>query len=120
MKILIRASILLTLILSVVIIVIRAQERIYDFYDHGDVRIERSAAGGQTLAPGQIFIDPTQIHTACVVKVGFTSYCFAFDGEWVSLNGAPFVQLVASVPPVLSVNGKTGVVVLTATAPVIQ
>jgi hypothetical protein len=69
----------------------------------------------QTLAPGQIFIDSTQTLTACVVKAGFTSYCFAFDGVWVSLNGAPFVQLVASAPPVLSVNGKTGIVVLTGT-----
>jgi hypothetical protein len=54
-------------------------------------------------------------HTSCAVAVGQTNFCFASDGLWQSLNGAPYVQLTPSTPIgtlVTSVNGKTGAVVL--------
>jgi len=54
------------------------------------------------------------LHTSCLpVAVGVTTFCFASDGLWQSLNGAAYVQLgVSIIPPVTSVNGKTGAVVL--------
>lgn len=55
-------------------------------------------------------------HTACVLSVGQTTICLASDGLWLSLNGAAFTQLGVAAPAgVISVNGKTGVVVLSAT-----
>lgn len=56
-------------------------------------------------------------HTTCAVVASTTNFCFANDGLWQSINGAPYVQLTPSAPSgVLSVNGKTGVVVITATS----
>ena len=77
------------------------------------------------------------LHTACTVTATTTTYCFASDGLWVSTNGGAYSQIgvvavtgvssfngrtgaVMPVPSdypdaVTSVNGKTGVVVLTGT-----
>ena len=85
-------------------------------------------------------------HTACTVTAGQTNFCFATDGFWQSINGAAYTQLgVGATGPagpagpagaagatgpagpqgpagtsggVASVNGKTGVVILTATTTV--
>ena len=54
-------------------------------------------------------------HTACPVLVGQTNFCFASDGLWQSLNGAAYSQLGSGTSGVISVNGKTGIVVLTGT-----
>jgi hypothetical protein len=55
-------------------------------------------------------------HATCTVTTGQTTYCFASDGLWQSLNGAAYVQLGVAPPAgVISVNGKTGIVVLSAT-----
>jgi hypothetical protein len=72
------------------------------------------------------------------VTPAVTTFCFASDGAWQSINGAAFTQLGAATlvvtsfngrtgavmpvasdypfpaPPVTSVNGKTGVVVISA------
>jgi hypothetical protein len=91
----------------------------------------------QAPVPAQFSVIPATLHTACTVIATTTSYCFASDGLWVSLNGAAYTQIgvvavtgvssfngrtgavvpVASDYPdaVLSVNGKTGIVVLTGT-----
>lgn len=53
-------------------------------------------------------------HTTCAVVPSTTNYCFASDGLWESKNGAPYVELTPALTGgVTSVNGKTGVVVLT-------
>ena len=76
-------------------------------------------------------------HTLCTVVASATTFCFAADGVWQSLNGAAFAQLGAQGPAgptgatgatgpqgpqgpagsggVTSVNGKTGAVTLAAT-----
>lgn len=84
----------------------------------------------QTTAPWQVGVS-SATHTSCTVVTGTTQYCFASDGLWVSLNGAAYVQVqtgtpvaagvtsfngltgaVTYTPPVVSVNGKTGSVIL--------
>lgn len=65
----------------------------------------------QTPGPWQVGV--TGLHTACTTTAGATSYCFASDGLWVSLNGAAYVQVGTPTGTlVTSVNGKTGTVVL--------
>ena len=55
-------------------------------------------------------------HTTCAVVPSTTNFCFANDGLWQSINGAPYVQLTPALTGgVTSVNGKTGAVVITAT-----
>lgn len=51
-------------------------------------------------------------HASCATVPGQTSLCLASDGLWQSLNGAAYAQV--GVGGVLSVNGKTGAVVLNA------
>lgn len=72
--------------------------------------------GGQnpSLTPSTLSIPTTVLHTNCSGAAGQMVYCFAGDGLWVSNNGAAFVQVQGNAP-VLSVNGKTGNVVLSAT-----
>ena len=79
------------------------------------------------------------VHTSCLpAATGTTTFCFASDGLWQSLNGAAYTQLGGVGPAgpagatgpmgpagatgpagpaggVTSVNGKTGTVVLSAT-----
>lgn len=73
------------------------------------------------------------LHTSCVTAAGTTTYAFASDGLWISMNGGAFAQVQVGTPvagvtswngqtgavtytpptaPVSSVNGKTGAVVL--------
>lgn len=78
-----------------------------------------SPARAQTVVPPITIVAPALTHTSCNVTVGATSFCFASDGLWQSINGAAFVQLGVAAPAgVISVNGKTGVVVLSATTTV--
>lgn len=78
-----------------------------------------SMAHAQTVVPPITIVAPALTHTSCNVTVGATSFCFASDGLWQSINGAAFVQLGVAAPAgVISVNGKTGVVVLSATTTV--
>lgn len=61
-------------------------------------------------------------HTSCTVTASQTTYCFASDGLYWSNAGAAYVLVATpAVAGVTSVNGKTGVVVLgaTATAPTV-
>jgi hypothetical protein len=74
-------------------------------------------AQAQSANPWQVSV--VGAHTLCTVTPATTQYCFASDGLWMSLNGAAYVQLGAVAPVgVVSVNGKTGVVVLGATTTV--
>ena len=50
-------------------------------------------------------------HTTCVVTLSTTTFCFASDGLWQSLNGAAYVQVGAAAAGVTSFNGRTGTVV---------
>jgi len=72
------------------------------------------AAQNPSLTPSTLSIPTTVLHTNCTAATGQTVYCFAGDGLWVSTNGAAFAQVQGNAP-VLSVNGKTGNVVLSAT-----
>jgi hypothetical protein len=72
----------------------------------------------QTAAPWQVTV--TGLHTACVVSPvtvpASATLCVAGDGTWMSVNGGAYTQLGASTTSgVISVNGKTGVVVLAGT-----
>lgn len=92
----------------------------------------------QAAIPYQLTV--VGVHTSCTIAVNTTSYCFAADGLWQSLNGLAYTQIaVGAAGPagptgpqgpiglqgpqgpagssggVVSVNGKTGVVQLTAT-----
>jgi len=71
-------------------------------------------AQNPSLTPSTLTVPATVLHTNCVVAAGTTTYCFAGDGLWISSNGAPFAQLQGQ-SGVISVNGKTGTVVLSAT-----
>jgi len=72
-------------------------------------------ANAQTV-PTTLQLTGSAPHTTCAIVPSTTNYCFANDGLWQSINGAPYVQLTPSTPSgVISVNGKTGVVVITAT-----
>jgi len=66
----------------------------------------------QTVVP-PITIQSTIAHASCpAIAAGLTSYCFASDGLWQSLNGAAYVQLGVAAPAgVTSFNGRTGAVV---------
>lgn len=73
----------------------------------------------QTTAPWQVGVG-TSTHTACTVVPASTQYCFAFDGLWVSLNGAAYVQVqtgtVTAGVTSITINGgtpQTGPVALT-------
>jgi hypothetical protein len=46
----------------------------------------------QTAAPWQVGVG-SALHTACTVTASTTTYCFANDGLWVSLNGAAYAQV---------------------------
>jgi hypothetical protein len=79
-----------------------------------------AGAGAQTTAGLPSQVTYTGLHTACTLSPITTppsaSVCAAGDGVWVSINGGAYVQLGPSVVSgVTSVNGKTGVVVLTGT-----
>lgn len=56
-------------------------------------------------------------HTACTVTASTTTYCFANDGLYVSLNGAAFTQIGGSTGVTsITVNGgvpQTGPIALT-------
>lgn len=67
----------------------------------------------QAAPPWQVAV-PSVPHTACTVAPLTTQYCFAGDGLWVSLNGAAYTQVGSG--GVQSINGKTGIVVITAVA----
>lgn len=56
------------------------------------------------------------LHTSCVVAAGVTTYAFASDGLWISMNGGAFAQIqpVSSGLVVTSLNGKTGALTITA------
>jgi hypothetical protein len=61
-----------------------------------------------TSAPFQMEVQG--LHTVCTLNAsGLTQYCFASDGLWISIAGAPYAQLGG----VTSVNGQTGVVTIT-------
>ena len=47
------------------------------------------------------------VHTACTVTAATTSFCFATDGLWQSLNGAAYTQLGGTASASLTVNGVT-------------
>ena len=55
-------------------------------------------------------------HTSCIVTAGVTTYAFASDGFWISLNGAAFAQVQPASTGfvVTSLNGKTGALTITA------
>jgi hypothetical protein len=68
----------------------------------------------QTAVPWQVAVSGA--HTLCTVTAGVTQFCFASDGLWWSNAGAAYAQLgVAGTPGVISVNGKTGIVTISAT-----
>jgi hypothetical protein len=72
----------------------------------------------QTAAPWQVTV--TGLHTACIVSPvtvpASATLCVAGDGTWISINGGAYTQLGAGgASGVVSVNGKTGVVVLAGT-----
>jgi hypothetical protein len=68
----------------------------------------------QTAVPWQVAVSGA--HTLCTVTAGVTQFCFASDGLWWSNNGAAYAQLgAAGAPGVISVNGKTGIVTISAT-----
>ncbi|SRR6266404_4278337 len=72
-------------------------------------------ARAQTV-PTTLQLTGSAPHTTCAIVASTTNYCFANDGLWQSLNGAPYVQLTPGTPnAVTSVNGKTGAVVIAAT-----
>lgn len=73
-----------------------------------------SEVQAQTVVPPITIIAPALTHTSCNVTPAATSYCFASDGLWQSLNGAAYTQLGVAVGGVTSVNGKTGAVVISA------
>jgi len=65
----------------------------------------------QTVVP-PITIQSSIAHTSCSITTGVTSFCFASDGLWQSLNGAAYVQLGLTAPAgVTSFNGRTGAVI---------
>lgn len=51
------------------------------------------------------------LHTACAVTASVTTYCYADDGAWVSLHGAPYAAMGGALGAVTSVFGRTGDVV---------
>lgn len=51
-------------------------------------------------------------HTACTTTPSQTTLCIASDGVWQSVGGAAYTQLGSG--GVVSVNGKTGVVTISA------
>jgi hypothetical protein len=70
----------------------------------------------QSVPPLQI--QAAGLHTSCTVTPTSTTYCFAADGLWQSINGGAFTQLGGGVAGVTSVtvNGgtpQTGAVALT-------
>jgi len=72
-------------------------------------------AKAQTV-PTTLQLTGSAPHTTCAVVPSTTNFCFANDGLWQSINGAPYVQLTPALTGgVTSVNGKTGAVVITAT-----
>ena len=66
------------------------------------------ALRAQTPAPYQFSVNASTTMANCTMVASQTTYCFAGDGVYKSINGATFVPI----GPVLSVNGQTGVVVL--------
>jgi hypothetical protein len=71
-------------------------------------------ARAQTSVPWQATV--TGLHSVCTVSPITTpassTYCFASDGLWVSVNGGAFTQIGAAVVTgVTSFNGRTGAVV---------
>lgn len=51
-------------------------------------------------------------HTSCTTTASTTTFCFASDGVWQSLQGATFTQVgVVQATGVTSFNGRTGAVV---------
>jgi hypothetical protein len=71
-------------------------------------------AHAQAAVPWQVAVSGA--HTLCTVTAGVTQFCFASDGLWWSNAGAAYAQLgIAGTPGVISVNGKTGVVTISAT-----
>lgn len=77
---------------------------------------------GSTLPPVMCY---QVLHTSCATSVGTTTYAFASDGLWISLNGAPFaqVQIGPVVAGVTSLNGKSGALTIstvTSTVPAVS
>lgn len=50
-------------------------------------------ARAQSVVPPITILAPSLTHTSCVVTTGTTSFCFASDGLWQSINGGAFTQL---------------------------
>ena len=68
----------------------------------------------QTSIPWQATV--TGLHATCTVSPvtvpASTTYCFASDGLWQSVNGAAYTQVgITAVTGVTSFNGRTGAVV---------
>lgn len=68
----------------------------------------------QTSVPWQATV--TGLHAVCTVSPvtvpPSTTYCFASDGLWQSVNGAAYTQVgIVAVTGVSSFNGRTGAVV---------
>lgn len=64
-------------------------------------------AQAATAAPWQVAV--AGAHSLCTAVASTTTYCFAQDGLWVSINGATFTQVGGVTGNVVtSLNGKTG------------
>lgn len=79
------------------------------------VRGRNNPPQNPALTPGYWTVSASVSHTNCPVTAGLTTYCYAGDGLWVSLNGAALVQLGAGGVTSIAVNGgspQTGAVAI--------
>jgi len=77
----------------------------------GAFLVNENMLKAQTVVP-PITIQSSIAHTSCSITTGVTSFCFASDGLWQSLNGSPYTQLGVAAPAgVTSFNGRTGAVI---------